>query len=342
MLSFETRPAIPIDRAAPNARWAWCWPALSTTVAVILDATWPLMPGESGMGVLWLDVAAVACLVWAASGPRAARRGDWGTPVDGRVLSGFVLGVLAVVRMAGAYEPVQWLHQIASAGLCFYALGARLRRDSRAADAMWPAFALFTLVLSLLTLGPLTHGVDAFVARTELIDVRWVSRFGLGKTLLLVTVLCAGRASESGARAFWRVTALVGGVSCLVHLLVNGWGLGVSSLGSLDEPFYFGTSIVAFVLLAGLAREAWQLVGERPEEAARWRAATLVFPIVIVQLLFGGTTGGEGVRTVAALAGAAVIATRFSPRVVSARPAAPRPADASPAARAEPPAGRAA
>ena len=36
MLSFETRPAIPRDRAAPIARGLWCWPVLVTGLALVL------------------------------------------------------------------------------------------------------------------------------------------------------------------------------------------------------------------------------------------------------------------------------------------------------------------
>lgn len=334
MLSFDTRPAISLDRSAPIARWSWCWPALGSGVALVLDAMWPLMPDAHGYGVLWLDIAAVACLVWAATGRRRARRADWATPVDGRVLSGFMLAVLHVVRLEGAAAPVQWLHQIAAGGLCFYALAARLRRDMASADALWPVFALLALALSLVTLGPLTQGLDVFMARSKQVDARWLSEFGLGKTLLLVTVLCIGRASEPGARVFWRVTALVGGLSCVVHLFTNGIGLRVASLGNLDEPFYFGTSIVAFILLAGMSRTAWGLASERPGEAGRWRATAVMFAVLITLLLFGGTTGGEGVRAVAAIAGAAVVVAQVAPRA-AARRSAPKVADA--VGRAEPP-----
>lgn len=340
MLSFDTRPAITVDRAAPIARLAWCWPALVTGIAVVLDALWPVVPGSGGVGVLWIDGAALVCVLWAVTGERRVRRADWATPVDGRVLSGFMLAVLHVVRLQGAIEPALWLHQIAASGVCFYALTARLRREQATADGLWPVFALLTLVLSAVTLGPLTQGTEAFAERMRSIDAHWVSRYGLGKTLLLVTVLCAGRASEPDARVLWRVTAIVGALACLTHLFMNGMGLGISALGSLDEPFYFGTSIVAFILLAGLARMAWRLHTDRPEEAGRWRAMTAVFVIVIALLLFGGTTGGEGVRAVAAMAGVATLVAQVAPRAAVARPR-PRMAEAA-AARTEPPASRAA
>jgi hypothetical protein len=46
-----------------------------------------------------------------------------------------------------------------------------------------------------------------------------------------------------------------------------------------------------------------------------------VFATVVVLLLFGGTTGGEGVRTLTALAGAATIASLAAPRAAGTRAA---------------------
>src|SRR5262249_42150560 len=92
-------------------------------------------------------------------------------------------------------------------------------------------------------------------------------------------------------------------------------------------PFYFGTSVVALLFLFGLARMAWGLARERAHEAGRWRAAAVAFPVIAALLLFGGTTGGEGLRALVALAGAAGIAARVAPRAaVSAPPVAQEPA----------------
>lgn len=333
MLSFETRPAIPLDRDAPIARALWCWPALIAGVALVLDALWPLMPGGGGLRPLWLDLAALVCLASALLGPGRAKRKEWATPIDGPIVSGLVLAALHVVRLGGATEPVLWLRQVTAAGVCYYALAAQLKREPRAPDAMWPAFAVMLLALSVVALGRATQGVAALQAACREVDVHWASRFGLGKSLMLLTLLCIGRASEPGARALWRVTALTGTVASALCVTAYGAGLGVASLASLDEPFYFGTSIVAFMLLASLSRMAWRLTRERPEEAGRWRAATLMFPLVAGLLLFGGTTGGEGVRAVAALAGAVVIAARVAPRVAVRRLGPPRAAE-SPVARA--------
>jgi hypothetical protein len=60
---------------------------------------------------------------------------------------------------------------------------------------------------------------------------------------------------------------------------------------------------------------------------------TLLFPLIAGLLLFGGTTGGEGVRALAALAGAVVVAARDAPRAAARRSAA-RPAGEPPVARA--------
>jgi hypothetical protein len=313
MTPFDSLPTPAVDRQAPVTRGLWCWPALLPAAALAIDAAWPLPEIRPGVWVTALDVAALACLAWAALGRGRAHGRAWGTPVDGRIFAGLALAVLHAVRTAGAPEPMLWLRQIAASGLCFYALAARLRRETRAPDAIWPAFALIVLALAGFVLAFATQGVAALAEATRVVDARWASQHGLVKALLVGTVLCAGRASEPGSRALWRVTALVGGVASIVCAFAGGAGLDMSSLGSLDEPFYFATTIVAFTFLAGLTRMAWALSRERAAEAGRWRSAAAAFPLIAVLLVFGGTTGGEGLRALAALAGAAVIATRAAP-----------------------------
>ena len=335
MLPFDPRPAVPPDRAAPIGRGLWCWPVLAVSLTLVLDALWPLLPEAGGHSLLWLDLAALGCLGFAALGARRARRRDWATPVDGCVLSGFVLAALHVVSQHGADEPVMWLRQIAATGLFYYALSARLRREPNAPDAVWPAFAMIVLALSAFALGSATGGVASLVRASQQVDAHWVSHFGLVKTLMLSSLLCVGRASEPGARALWRVTALIGVVVTALCTFVVGTGLGVASLASLNEPFYFCTSIIAFLLLANLARMAWQLAHDRPAEAGRWRAAAATFPVIAGLLMFGGTTGGEGVRAMLGLASVAVIAARLAPRGAAATPVPSRArAEEPPAARA--------
>lgn len=327
MLSFDPPSASRPERAAPIARGLWCWPALLPAAALVLDATWPL-PVD---GLLWLDLAALTCLAWAALGPRRAPLADWATPMDGRIAAGFVLALLHVIQAPWDSEPMTWVHQIAASGACFYALAARLRREPSAPDAIWPAFAGIVLALATFTLACATQGLEVIARAAALVDVHWASKAGLAKVLLLATVLCIGRAMEPTARALWRVTALIGVMAFVLQAVPSGVALSIGSLASLDEPFYFGTSIIAFLFLAGLARAAWVVAHDRPRESWRWRAATLSFALVIALMLFGGTTGGEGVRVLTALVGAATIAGGFAPRVA----AAPRPArESEPQARA--------
>ena len=315
MLSYDPPPALRPRREAPIARGLWCWPAFLPAAALVLDATWPLPIGA----LLWLDLAALICLAWAALGPRRAPLRDWATPMDGRIAAGVVLALLHVLQASVDSAPMSWLHQIGASGACYYALAARLRREPLAPDAIWPAFAVLTLALAGITLACATRGFEAIALASRLVDARWVSQAGLAKTLLLTTVLCIGRAIEPEARPLWRVTALVGVVAFVVQALPDGVGLRIGSLASLDEPFYFGTSIIAFLFLTGLARAAWNTGRERPGEIWRWRAATVAFALVIVLLLFGGTTGGEGVRVLTALAGAATIAGGIAPRPAASR-----------------------
>lgn len=327
MLSSETRPAVPLERAAPSARRRWCWPAFTIGLALVLDAVFPLAGAAGAFKLLWLDLAALATLAWAVLGPRQARRPGWATPIDRTIISGLVLAVLHVLRLHGADEPVLWLRQIAAAGLCYYALAAGLRRDPHRPGDVWPVFAAVLLALSAYAIGWASVGVAALRTASLRLDWNWLSRFGLVKALMALTLLCVGRACEPGARAPWRAIAVTGTVACTLCLVLGGAGLSVAFLASLDEPFYFATSIVAFMLLAGLSRMAWQLTRERPEEAGRWWGATVMFPLIAGLLLFGGTTGGEGVRAIVALAGASVIAARVAPRAAARRPAATRAAE---------------
>ena len=321
MPPFDAAPAPPPMSAHPVARGVWCWPALLPGVAVVLDAVRPLQPGAGALGLLWLDLAAITCLVWATTGAKRARAGDWATPMDGRAVAGIVLALLHVIARAGVGAPMQWLHQFAAIGVCFYALGARLRREPLAPDAVWPSFAMVSLALSAFTLAHVTRGTEALAAASADVDVAWASHAGVAKTLVLVTILCAGRAAEPNARALWPVTVFVGALAVVLHGVSGGLGLGLASLASLDEPFYFGTSVVLLMFMFGLARAAWLLVRERPAEAARWRATAVTFVVAVGMLIFGGTSGGEGVRTVLVLAAAATIASTFAPRKAALRDA---------------------
>jgi len=312
-MSFDASNA---PRPGPHdalARGVWCWPALLPAVALVLDLAGPL-PAVAGVPWRWLDVAALAALGWASLGRGRARGADWPTPLDGRVAAGLALAVLHVLGSPGAARPIEWLHLIVGAGICYYALAARLRRDPLAPDAVWPSFAVATLALGGLVIATATQGLPALATLSAVADQRWSSHEGLAKCLAVATVLSAGRAAEDGARPLWRVTALVGALATGLLAMAGGLGLHVAALSDLDEPFPFGTSVVAFLFLLGLGRMAWQLAHDRPSQAARWHAAVIAYGLVVVLLAFGGTTGGEGVRGLLALMAAGTVAARLAPR----------------------------
>jgi len=316
-MSFDASNA---PRPGPHdalVRGVWCWPALLPAVAIVLDLGAP-PPVLLGVPWRWLDGAALVALGWASLGPGRARLGDWPTPMDGRVAAGLALAVLHVLATPGQARPIQWLHLLAGAGLCYYALAARLRRDPLAADAVWPSFAVAALALGGLVIATATQGLPALASLSAMADERWSSHEGLAKSLAVATVLCAGRAAEDGARPLWRVTALVGALATGLLAMAGGLGLHLAALANLDEPFPFGTSIVAFLFLMGLARMAWQLAHDHPPQAPRWRATAIAYGLVVVLLTFGGTTGGEGVRGLLALMAAGTIAARLAPRAEAA------------------------
>ena len=184
---FDSPPALVAKRTPTLTRGAFCWPALFAAVCLVMDAIGPHAPESGRRGVLWMDVAAVCCLAWGALGARRGRGSDWKTPVDGSVIAGLVVAVLHLVSTGGRGEPVMWLRHLVTAGVCFYALSARLRREPHAPEMLWPAFALITLSLSAFTLWHITNGVASLESAASEVDVRWSSSHGLAKALILTT-----------------------------------------------------------------------------------------------------------------------------------------------------------
>ena len=256
-------------------------------------------------------------------------------PVDSYVVSGFVLAALQVLSANGSAAALVGFRQMAAAGGCFYALAARLRREPRAPDLVWPALGAILLLLSACAIGFALAAPQRFPAALHELDLRWGSVHGLTRCLCVLSVLCAGRAIERGAGLLWRAIATVGiaGFGLSVAIGRSGLALDVASLARLDEPFRFATSIVVFLLIARLTLLAWQLAGIRAREAGRWRATGVVFPLLALFMLFGGVGGGEEIRLVAALAGAAVVAGRLAPAALRLQVAPAAPAE-EPLARA--------
>src|SRR5262249_4862630 len=161
-------------------------------VAIVLDAFLPLAGRPGFPAITWLDLAGLACLGWAVVATGVTRRNEWSTPIDAYVVSGLVLAAVQVLASGGTPAALTGFRQMAAAGGCFYALAARLRRDPRAPDAVWPAFAVALLLLTGCALGAATQGGASLRAATGIVDGRWGSAHGFARALLLLTLLCAG------------------------------------------------------------------------------------------------------------------------------------------------------
>jgi hypothetical protein len=281
-------------------------PALLVS-AVILDAVHPL--GRGVLASLWLDLAALACAACALASPRSRQgRGAWATSFDGRILAALAIAVLQAVPSPANAEGLAWLQQMLACGAFFYALTLLLRGREGVGEVLWAVFGVGCVVFGLHALMAATNGLGALRAEADKVDAAWDAHHGLAKAMAFLTLLSTGRAFESASSARWRVTALIGGVGCLLHAAAGGFGLDPHSLGRLDEPLYFSATAVLLLMLFGLVRRAWEQRRARPHEARRWRAMAAGFVLLAVFGLFGETTGGEGVRVLAVLAAVTVLA----------------------------------
>ena len=303
----DVAPLVPPRRQPPTRTNAW--PVLGVALAAAADAWRP-----PGLGrLLWLDVAALACLAWALWPPDRLRATRWRTPVDGRVLAAIAVSALAVVAAPAVDGPRQWLRQILAGAAIYYALASRLRRGADAPERVWPAFAAAAFALGGHALWSATAGLAHLARDASAADRNWAAEHGLAKTLCVATVLCAGRAAERGTRPVWRVATVVGALGFGLHARCGGVGLTSAALARLEDPLYFSTIAIVLLVLWSFARMAWKLGRQRPDEAPRWRAVAVAFAAVAGLGVLGGTSGGEGLRTLAFLAGALVVATREAP-----------------------------
>ncbi len=291
-------------------------PALLRALAVVLLAV-PFAGALAGGGAaLWATTLASAALLAATfllTGPARARAEQWSTPVDRLVLAGLVLSALQAVESQDAGPAAAWLRQVLACAMAFYALHTLARHTPGASDALWGVFGVAALGLGLHALWASAGGLARLAEWSEAADRAWTSRFGLGKALLLATIVAAGRAREPGAHAAWRVAACAGALGLLPHLALGGLGLGAAPLARLEQPLYFSVTVVAMLLLATLAKRAWQLRRERPGEAWRWRGLALGFLALAGLAILGGGSGGEGVRMLAALGAVATLVAAEEP-----------------------------
>ncbi len=314
-------PPEPVPRAVPLAVIRCC--------AVALVAA-PFAGAVAGEPVARWGTTAVALaaglVAFVLAGSERMHADRWCSPVDRLILAGLTLSALQTLGASGSDGSMAWLRQLLACGIAFYALLAVARRTAGASDAIWSVFGATAFGLGLHAMWASTAGLERLAAWSAETDALWVSQFGLGKTVLIATLIAAGRAREPGASPAWRVAALVGGIGTLLHAAVGGLGLGAAPLALLEQPLYFSVTVAALLLLASMAKRAWTMRREHARQAWRWRGLALGFVGVAALAAFGGTTGGEGLRMIVTLAAVVTLVAAEEPaeaEVAPLRPAEP-------------------
>lgn len=302
----------------------WC--AIAVVLAVALDALgheWNVL----GVHVQWLEVAALGCLGGAMAMPGAFRdRRAWRTPLDGRVLGGLLLATVQLVPVAGGASPAFPLRQLLACVAVYYGMAAQVRRHPEAVERLWDVFALAGVGASLHALLAVTSGLGALRASSVAADTGWGAQAGLFKSLLFLVVLFVGRATESRASRLWAALATIGAVALVLLGLAGGSGLDSAALARLDDPLHFSSIVVLMLVLSGLLQGAWNLRRARSEQAARWRGAGAAVVALGVIAVFGGASGGEGLRALATLLAALLVAAPETPEIAPPeRPPLPEP-----------------
>lgn len=289
----------------------WC--ATAVVLAVALDAlghSWRLF----GVHVQWLEVAALTCVGGALAIPGVFRdRRSWSTPLDGRVLGGLLVAAVQLVPVAGAQGPAFPLRQVLACALIYYGIAAQVRRHPEAVERLWDVFALAGAIASAHALLAVTSGLGALRASSSAADAGWGAHSGLFKSLLFLTVLFAARAVESRAARGWSALAILGVIALALLGAASGSGLGSSALARLDDPLHFSSIVVLMLVFSGLLKCAWDLRRARPEQAARWRGAGAAVLTLGVIAVFGGASGGEGLRALGTLLAALLVAAPETP-----------------------------
>jgi len=301
------------DAQRPGASGAtWC--VALVAAATLLDAVGsPLRTAV--VAPVWLDAAALACLVRAALLPGALRRrAEWRTPLDGLVMGAFALATLLALLANGADGTQVWFQHVVACGVFYYGLSTMLRRDVRAIESVWRVLAAVAVVLGLAALWGAIGGHARFTAEVAAVDAHWAGPRGLAKALLFVTAATAGRALERGAPAGWRLALIVGVIGLVIHAFHGGFGLAQGALARLDDPLEFSVEIITLLLTFAAARLAWALRRDVPDEAPRWRMLTLAILMAGGAGVLGDGGAGEGVRALAVLASSAVVATPLARR----------------------------
>jgi hypothetical protein len=276
-------------------------------LAALLDGWRALLPGAPA-AVTWLDLAAAACLVWAALQRHAWRGLDaWSTPFDGLVLAMLALAAVGALNEGPAGVETQLLRQVVACAGAFYGLAFVLRSTPGYAEFAWRALAVTAAVTGAHAVWTATAGLGVLAHQATAMDARWTGSHGLAGTLAFATLVTGGRALERQALAPWRLAFLVGVIGLAAHATAGSLALGPLSLARLDAPMHFSTACVTWLFASALARAAWVLRKERRPEAWRWRTLALALAGFGAASVLGDGSGGEGVRALAVVAAGAIL-----------------------------------
>ncbi len=284
------------------------WAAAGT---VVLDA-WCRPLGALAPGVMWLDLAAFAALVFGVSWSDVVRGEDAGTPLDGLVLATVALGLVMAAGQRGRDGSAEWLAQALACGGLYFGLVRGLRRHPAAIESAWRALAAVAIVLGAHALVLAAVGMPVLQRSSLAVDAHWAGRHVLPKLLGFLAVALAGRAVQRRAAIGWRIAVVVAVAGTVPHAVL-GLGLSPSSLGKLDDPVFFSTLCVTLLVVAAAARHTWTLARVRPLEGRRWQFLSIALGVLGGIGALSETTGGEGVRALGVLAVAAAMAARAHP-----------------------------
>jgi hypothetical protein len=287
---------------------------VAAAAAVLLDG-FARVPSH---GVHWIDVAAGACFAFGVDWRALLSGEDEPTPIDGLLLGALAIGTVQAAATAGRDGSAAWLGQLVAGSGMYFGLTRAMRRDPAAVETLWLTLGGLAAVLGIATAWAATGGLSAVARMSDVVDGHWAGRHVVGKVLVFLAFSLAGRATEHGARAPWRIATLLAMGGALLHVAAGGLGLDAAALARLDDPLYFSTLSVTLLLVVTLAREAWTLGRARPLEAPRWRSLAAATAALGLGGALGESSGGEGIRIVVGLAAVAVMTARTQPTAAQA------------------------
>lgn len=267
-----------------------------------------------GADLTWVEWAAIACVVPALFAPgRWYAVSRWRTPLDARVMCAMLLAATQLLPVPATADPAFTLRQALACAGVYFGLIAQARAGGVAVERLWQGFALGAALLAAGVLSTIVGGLGALRAASAATDAAWGASAGLFKASLLLALLVTGRALEPDSGRHWRVLGLLAGISTVLLGAAAGTGMSSRALARLDDPLHFSGTVVLLLLVVEFVRRAWVLRRERPGQAFRWRGAGLASLTLAATAVFGGVTGGEGLRVLGVLLGVLLVLAAESP-----------------------------